>query len=462
MYAQKDYNEIQGIKGKYTIRQIGCFLTSFCNLAKRMGAEDYSPVQLNAIFRDRGIYIDVDDGIRDDLGWQSITAAIPSLVLSQTGTDPKAIPHNNTIVKFRYTGSAGFNTHFCIVDYVAANGDVYIIDSFDGAKKNGTARYGKPLAWAAYALNKPQPVVVIPPAAYDGNHVTIQPGWGLSHAAREAGYPDWKEEARWAAIAQLNGNANWKAYNDGLRPGDRIKVGKPPVTTAPAPVTPAPQPEKNYVEIKVQPGWGISHCLKAAGYSQAQFSNPAEWARFATLNGKNTLVAGEVVKVYKQPLDIAADPASEVPAPAETPAEVEEPVAPVDFRNTVVPFTSRVTAKEDAIIQDFARQRPPTQISVGQSFEAAQKFTHNDIVYVRSQNALSSDYWYGVPLSILEVEQPDDEDEDDELFKDLDSVDFGKELGEFVGHLSFREKIVAFVGKFLYLLSRLNPLNKNK
>lgn len=155
-YGQKNYADIQGIGGKYRISQIGCFLTAFCNLLQRFG-RPVDPPTLNRIFRDRGIFIDVDDGIRDDLGWQSIVAYDGRVALQRSGTT--AIPpHRDSIVRIKANNS--FGTHFCLVDRIEG-GTVYIVDSWDGAVKKSSA-YGPITGWAAYGNIVPQPVQPVP------------------------------------------------------------------------------------------------------------------------------------------------------------------------------------------------------------------------------------------------------------------------------------------------------------
>lgn len=152
-YGQKNYADIQGINGKYRISQIGCFLTSFCNLLERFDTP-VDPPTLNRIFVERGIYIDVDDGIRDDLGWQSVTAYNGQIV---TTVKSGGVTERNSIV--RLSASNSFGTHFCLVDSIRPDG-VYIVDSWDGQVKHHNV-YGPITGWAVYTYNKPQPVGVV-------------------------------------------------------------------------------------------------------------------------------------------------------------------------------------------------------------------------------------------------------------------------------------------------------------
>ena len=167
-YGQTSYPDLQGINGKYTIAQIGCLLTSFCNLLRKFG-RDVDPASLNRLFAERGIWIDIDDGIRDELGWASVTAYDGSVHVSQVGG--AAWPGtNNAIVKFHYqsryrpwlTGANGVKIpnmldHFCLV---ADEVEHTIIDSWDGQIK--TSPYGEPVAFATYEALGPMPVQPVP------------------------------------------------------------------------------------------------------------------------------------------------------------------------------------------------------------------------------------------------------------------------------------------------------------
>lgn len=159
-YAQTNYNEIQGINGKYTIHDIGCFLTSFCNLEA-----DYSqhidPLTLNNFLRDNNLFIDVDDGIRDDVDWSFIQRWDVNTRVTQLG-GPGWPNSNQAIVKFAYTSprTGHATTHFC---KVADSANQMILDSWDGIVKHVSSTvYGQPVAWAIYEHGIPQ--TVSPPA----------------------------------------------------------------------------------------------------------------------------------------------------------------------------------------------------------------------------------------------------------------------------------------------------------
>lgn len=150
-YAQKSYPQIQGINGKYSIADIGCFLTSFCHLEADYG-RNIDPLSLNNWFRDTGNFVDVDDGIKDDLGWESITRFDSNTHVSRSvdhGTDRTAgWPNTNqSIVRFYYqsTRTGKMITHFCKVESATNH---LILDSWDGTVKKSP--YGEPTAWAEY------------------------------------------------------------------------------------------------------------------------------------------------------------------------------------------------------------------------------------------------------------------------------------------------------------------------
>lgn len=315
-YGQKNYLQTQGINGKYRISQIGCFLTAFSNLTERFG-RPVDPISLNAIFRDRQIYIDVDDKIRDDLYWSAITKYDGNIRV--TGTGSGRPPHSNAIVKFSGLSSR-FGTHFCLVAD-AKNGS--IVDSWDGQVKSWDA-YGGPKAWATYQDFTPRPTPAPQPS--DPNVITVimGQGWGISHALKSIGYSreQFSNPKEWDRVATLNGKS---AFN----PGDKIKLYKAPLQVS-APPAPAPQPQPGIVTIIAQNGWGISHILKAAGYSKDDYSDAYQWVKFSELNGAPQgqnlrITPGTAYRVhqtpYEKPKPIAVQ-APDAPPPEEPKPEV--------------------------------------------------------------------------------------------------------------------------------------------
>lgn len=157
-YAQTNYLQPQGIPPtRYTIAETGCFITSFCNLLTDRFNKPIDPVTFNAIFRDRGLFIDVDDGHRDDLSWNSVTAYDGQVVVVATGSGWPA--SNNSIVKFSYISPRTHiqTTHFCLIADAAAH---TIVDPWDGRIKQ-SGIYGTPVAYASYASAQAQSVTPI-------------------------------------------------------------------------------------------------------------------------------------------------------------------------------------------------------------------------------------------------------------------------------------------------------------
>jgi len=489
-YGQKNYNEIQGINGKYRINQIGCFITAFSNLLERFG-KGANPIQLNAAFRDRGIYIDVDDGIRDDLGWGSISAYNGNIVVSRSANN-SAVPNNNCIVRIAAKNS--FGTHFCLVERID-NGVVYIVDSWDGQVKPASS-YGPITGWAEYRDNTPIPVQpVVPPAPAvpsDQSVLTVQPGWGISHVLKAAGYPQesYSRPEEWDRFAKLNGKSS-------LNPNDKVSVYKQPLPlAAPAP-QPAPQPESDVINITVQSGWGISHVLKAAGYNKEQWENPAEWARMSALNGVTSgnmrLQPNQIVKVNRTPIAPAPTPAPVVVSPQPAPV-APQPVTPVKpteaapapekpkvepepvllakpgWKTTFKPESKVYIASDSVIIKDQAGLQADLQLVKGQKVTSAGTFVKGDVTYVRTKKSLDNDWWYGIPVTALDKGQDPnkyvgplvDDDDDDSIF-DL-PMDLADEAKELFKNYSNREKLVAVVGKIegsvLRLLNFINIFKK--
>jgi hypothetical protein len=503
-YGQKNYNEIQGIAGKYRINQIGCFITAFANLLDRFGHGVGSPIEVNRILRDGNFYLDVDDGVRDDVGYSTVSKINGNIVVARTG---KGLPpSNNCIVKF--TGLSGFGTHFCLV-VDAAKG--LILDSWDGVVKHWST-YNNPDEWAEYVDHTPAPApqptsapaASVPAPNYDGNAITIQAGWGLSHAAQAAGFGDWQSDARWAEIARLNGSDNWQAFNAGLKKGQRIVVGNSHPAPAPEPQKPVEAPQApEIVNITVQAGWGITHVLKAAGYAKEQYENEAEWDRVAQLNGSATrlrLQPNQTVKVYKQPLPAAQPVAAAAPAPTPAPVvEAPQAVAPVvdppkqaeeakenedgsvsvpvtvvptdpkAYQKTFVPEDKVYIAKESMIIKDFDQLHMDRQLIQNQKVISGGTFEKDGETYVRTKKQVEEGAWYDLNKKSLDAGQDPDAyvgpltaDDDDLDLKNLLDPDFIAEAKDELKTWTSRQKFIDLLGRIYDVLSKVKFWNKNK
>lgn len=495
-YGQKNYLEIQGISGKYRISQIGCFITAFANLLDRFGKGVGSPIEVNRILRDGGFYVDVDDGVRDDVGYTTVSKVNGNVVVTHTGVGTP--PHNNCIVKFSGLESK-FGTHFCLVADAAQG---LIVDSWDGQVKSWD-EYGGVKEWAAYEDRSPAPQPAPAPSVPEDSLV-VQAGWGVSHVAKAAGYADYTEVSRWDYLARINGYADHSSFR--LSPNQVVKVrgADPAAAPAPAPqnAPEAPQ-EPEVVSITVQAGWGVTQVLKAAGYSQEQFERPEEWDRLAALNGSSTrlrLQPSQVVKVYRTPLPVnqpvQASITPEVPA---TPAPVAPPVVPaaensdgaVSVPVTVIrvdpnAYKSTLQAEEKVyiaatskVIKDMDGLGMDLQLVAGQKVTSGGAFEKEEIVdgqKVMVQYILSKSHygdgknvkWYGINKDFLGTAKDpnayvgqlvkDDEDEDDDLF----DLDLAMEAKEAANLLTSREKLIDLIGKLFDAFTKLKFWNKKK
>lgn len=466
MYGQKNYNELQGrnnpANGKkpvYSIRQIGCLLVAISNLLKERFNVQVDPLQLNAFFRDHNVYIDVDDGVLDDLFWQAVTTFAPHIVVeNSSSTKGKLPPHTRSIIKMAAKNS--FGTHFCLYD-----GGDYIFDSWDGQRKSRSS-YGEVLGYATYKDATPQPVqpVVEPPAPANPDQMTVQAGWGISHCLKFRGYPveDYSSTAKWQWVAELNGISRWEDFK--LKPGQVITL---PSYRAPAPA-PEPAPQSDVIEITVGSGWGITHVLKAAGYSKEQWENEAEWDRVARLNGSNErlrLRPGQVIKVNRNPLP-KSEPAPE--STVTTPAVIEPspsilesaidstlddtaPIAELPPRIWKDSFTTdgagEYLATRSLIVKDIEGLHISLQLRKGTKVTVAGAFEKDGKMYYRSARHEQRGQWYGIPDDAIKPQHAVDE------FDEIDmDMDLKGEAREAMHNLSFRQvllRIVATIqGKF--------------
>lgn len=476
-YAQKDYLEIQGRNGKYRIDQIGCYLTAFCNLLQRFG-DNKSPLELNKIFVDRNIYIDLGDGAYDELGGTSITKYDPSIVVVASGAGRPS--SNDSIVKFNFkSGNGQFNTHFSLVQDASKG---LIIDSYDGKIKSWDV-YGGPVSYNSYRDNTPQSAPQ-PVKALNG-------GGDYSVVKQIPGYMNAAD-----AAARRNSNStvpvgNYAVFN---RAKDMVnvtrKAGVPGWWINPGDNTqPAPQPAPQSVEfITVERGWGLSSVAKAAGFSD--FNLPDRWANIASLNGSGNwgefnkhLVPGQRVRVRPAPVAPTPAPTPEPVANVEqiqsapstpAPANVEQPdgstkievkttpAAPVaairppaeEYKESFAANPGTYIAKESVVVHDLDNLHPDLQLIAGKQVNAAGTFIKDNEVYVIARKHLSEGKWYGVPLGILRGTDDEryvgplkpltgDEDDIDQIL----SPDMVKEAREYFGNLTTREKFVAFLAK---------------
>jgi hypothetical protein len=488
-YGQKSYNELQGrvvngVQPKYRIAQIGCFISAFCNLLERFGEGGMDPVGMNAALRDNGLYTDIDDHVFDDVGYATISQLRPEIVVTHTGAGgwPDT---NDAIVKFYFKGSAGFTTHFCLV---ADHNAKTIVDSWDGQVKSA-AQYGEPIGWAAYAINRPQPAAPAPAAANPDMFV-VPAGYGISQCLKVRGYPDFGDLTRWNWLAKLNGHDDYTTFR--LKPGQEIVC--PSYQPSSPPPAPQPAPESDVIGITVQPGWGITHVLQAAGYSQAQYEREEEWDRVARLNGSATrlrLQPGEVVEVNRTPLPepsaVAAPAAQAEPAPAEavTPVAPDTDggnfIDPDDWKTIDPTEAGEYIANETVQVHDLDGDKLPLlTLPDGTKFHVAGTVHPKGVKYYVSQRHANRLQFYGIPefiageKTLRKADQPDPKDDDSDLEQIMseiyvgrqshkkDNISLSSELSEFRSNLTKRETIVAIVAKIIGAISKIKFWQKRK
>lgn len=434
-YGQKNYPQVQGINGRYKISAIGCFLTSFCNLMTLRYGRDVNPADLNDYFVQHGTYIDVDDGVRDDLGWGSVTAfdglthptrVVDHGVSNQTAGWPNT---NEAIVRFWYrsVSSGQMITHFCLVADAAAH---TIVDAWDGVVKQSP--YGEPTAFAEYGRTVPVPVSPPPPpqASYKYERfaapmrVRVKPGCNLWNLNYTGGYGNAQ------AIAALSTDPN--------NPTDFTAVGK-----------------ATKLDIADHPVYFMS----AESFGDADTSGVPAFNQ-----GVNSVDLGPA------PVP-AVEAAAPVPAPAPEPDgdHIDVHVAPPNPDAWKASFKTNssgdYTAKASVVVHDLEGKADDMQLVKGQTVPVAGDFTGPDgIKYYRTVNATNgytdkagvkhAPNWRGIPLECL--------DEDDSLytFKD-DLIDDFKELR---GYIGTREKAIIAAakihGEVNWLTSRLKKKGK--
>ena len=435
-YAQTNYLQPIGIAPtKYTIAATGCFLTAFANLLTDRFSKPIDPVGLNAVFRDRGIYIDVDDGVRDDLAWSSVTAFDGSVTVVQTGSG--APTNDNSIVKFIYksprTGQT--TTHFSIVAS-AARGT--IIDSWDGKEKSWNV-YGGPKAYATYANSNPQPIQPIAapsPAANTGKLLFLPASagqwriynvggpYGVGHEIAKLwpGNPEWAPGLTYEILGTIAPNI----YKIRTESKGEVAIYAGPDTVAQFKDKPAPAPEPVPVP------------------ATTTVSPPA---------------AEATVTVTPQPVHV------EVAEP--TPSISEEvPVVPVDWHTVDTAKAGVYRAKADITINDADGLQVPVIMHKDDRVTLAGTFKPKDIEYGISVKSVKNKTWYAIPLENLDPIKTDAEQEEaldkvlDELFGKQDSEEAQKPIELPASKNTIRNALSKFFGYLAGIGDRYK--NKNK
>lgn len=432
-YGQKNYNEMigggnGGKAARYTIRQVGCFLTMFSNLLERAG-KSVDPLSLNRTFINRGIFIDIDDGVRDDLGWQSITAYDGQITVKRVGT---GTPPDNKMVglKLKLNSAVG-GFHFVLFDHFVGP-EVYILDSWDGCVKSVNA-YGPIVQWCEFGNNSPIPVAAyvpqtVPPAT--GEELILPPAnsWAI-YRLGTAG--------RKGTSDQVGSLAPYKFTNDYGQPGLNYDV--------------LGHPMANYVTIKTR-DYGVV----------------------------NIYVASETLAIIRQkaaptPAPVPA-PTPPAPAPASavaaesvpvtvTPSNPEKPAAPVieEPKPTSIETQSagKYRAKVQSIVRDFVSTQPNLVLPKDKLVIVGGSFMIGTDRYFRTKKSIENDWWYGIKesdLELLALDHPIENEEDDN--KLFDGLDLKNETREFVKRLTTREHLVSAVARLQALFVKIKLVRK--
>jgi hypothetical protein len=456
-YAQISYPQLQGMKNprtgavpRYSIHDIGCFLTAFCNLMSLRYGRDINPLDLNNIFANSGVWTDVDDGILDDLAWESISRFDGSITVGRKidhgrSQDAGLPATRNAIVKFAYISpnTKQFTTHFTLYD-----GDGYIIDSWDGKRKHISATwYGNPVAFAEYDKAAAQAVMPPPPQPTfevvenypEGKQVKLnkQPTnlWGMNY--RELSYmaehpvEAHSAEEIWTVtnkVRHVNGYYYYRREGqvDGFNVLDCDDYTPPPVTPPTGQLkdyTPIPFPaaEKYTLVTSVQ---GYAKPSDARnGENTTQPVEPGDYYVYAAEQGmKNISDSAAKAGVWINPADnvegrdVTEAPIA-VPEPTPEPVEVVAtpslPIAlsyeylspdrdPVRFRSL---NTTVVTLKdlENPISAENPEGVKPIELPPTFELDILQSTVKNGVEYYLPSKSLQGGWHHGIPSSMLKL-----------------------------------------------------------
>jgi LysM repeat protein len=442
-FGQKNYGDKMGggnggEPARYTIAQVGCFLTAFCNYLSRQG-RSIDPANLNKIFTQRGIYVDVDDGVKDDLAWQSITAYDGSVGVTSTGSSgwPDS---NNAIVKFAYTSpkTGAPTTHFCLVADASTH---TIVDSWDGVIR-APGYYGNPVAWATYADIVPQAVVV---------NVQTPIPTQTSSATTGATYTLQRGDTVWSVAGRFGFSAADLIALNGITDVRNLPVGY--VIHFPAKDVPQAKDSGYSIEVLAEPK--EMHVSREGGAEKWAFGNVRQWSDFTSTGhtpentnvkvyaiakvivGKDTAVycmdelavgnyavTGAVANTIGYNWSDLADGSfvapKEQPAPAPEPEPEPVPVvvappkpAPVAdnilattpvypnlYKTTyqALPHPVTYVANETIPCHEYDNRRPDHTLLKGKAVEISGTFIYKGELLGRPTDVIRNGYWFGVPM----------------------------------------------------------------
>ena len=431
MYAQINYTEKVG-NGPFTIAEIGCFLTAFCNLLTRFNVS-VDPVTLNNYFIAHNDYLsDPADGsgVRDDLSYNSVTAYNSGVVVHSTGSSgwPSS---NNSIVKFSYKENGKPMTHFCLVDNASTHS---IVDSYDGVVKAPAqyqAKYGTPVAWATYsgptvqAVVTPQTVATPAVSAPEGQYYIATPIPGYSDSNDAANHINPRATVpigNYSIYSQAHGMINVTVKSDEpgswINPSDnhvvqpQVETPAPAKPTAPAGAVTAESPIYEPIVTTV-PGYSTAngaynHDAKLRGKDVEPGSNYFQYnTKYGMVNvtkasgipGSWINPADNVVgKIYSEPTVAVAEPAAAV---EETVTAAPASTIDTSWQSTYVSFPTPMQFKATRNLQvhDLSEVGGVLSLVEGTSVTAYGTVYKDSVAYYRLRVNTDPNFtmWYCVP-----------------------------------------------------------------
>lgn len=353
-FGQKNYPQKLG-NGNFTISEAGCMVTMFSNSLQVINGSGPDPVTLNQFFLEHGFFIKDSDGALEDLAWNSITHYDPTITVSSVG-GAGVPPSNLAGVEFHYNGvhTGQPIDHFCWVSHID-NGQIYIIDSWDGIVKSPAeyeSTYHKPIAYATYVKAVPAPAVVVPapPAA------PVTAGNSADTYNVVIAIPGYVHASDAATSKSSNSEVPVGQYYVFNRDGGMVNVTR----------------------ILGQPGWWI---------------NPAN----------------NVVPVKPSLPPFTVDNVTPVPVEAPTLPIPAEPEAPTDWRITYVPLNPQRTtvyylALQTITVHDLAENNKDLPLKQYEIVPVEGTFINNGVVYARTASSVKNNKWYGIPMTNLSLE----------------------------------------------------------
>ena len=250
-------------------------------------------------------------------------------------------------------------------------------------------------------------------------------GSGYGHitivlAADEVGFTGFEQNAPIGSSAHEQRHDNYTGVDGWLRPkvdADPVVPPSPPVTTTTTGFEDIDS--KQLITNKPATVWDLT---------------ATTWPAFSAVDHYDQGHPFTAVQIYHHPLGgnyyvmntgemrglstVDADDAPAIPAAPPETAPILEPTPPSDgtqivdvkvltnWKETYLPFKADYTATEDYQVQDIAGVQIPIQLHQGNLVHGAGEFKKDMITYVRHQKAVDNDWWYGIPLSKLNMTLP--------------------------------------------------------